>query len=114
MSKARSGGGIRSNKVARVGVRAGSRTTNVVSPSAVADLGGSLAYKRLPLVKAQAPAVPMGNDLARNVGTGGPGAGRVTHHCGTQGTHGNTTGTNSGGRPARDILGEFGPEKSRG
>jgi hypothetical protein len=111
MSKARSGGGITSRVNRKVAQNVGPARTNIVSVAATDMLGQSLAFKRPDLIKGTAPQVPMGNAVATNIGKGGPGTGRVTHHCGSQGTHGPTTGTT---RPARDILSEYGPEKSRG
>ena len=54
--------------------------------------------------------VRFGNELALNVRGGGPGKGRETMPCGSQGTHG---ATNPGNAPAknRDILSEYGPNK---
>jgi hypothetical protein len=86
--KAKSGGGITSNKLRQVGIKAGPRRTNVISPSAVADVGAAISYKRLPLIKSTAPQVPLGNDLATNVGRGAPGAGRTIYPCGYQDQHG--------------------------
>jgi hypothetical protein len=115
MSRAKSGGGIRSRVVKRVGQNLGPRSSNKVSPSAVDMLGQSTSFKRPPLIKGTMPQVPLGNDLSTNVGKGAPGAGRVTMHCGSQGTHGPVTaGTPKGGNAGKDILSEFGPEKSRG
>jgi hypothetical protein len=82
--KARSGGGLTSNKLVRPKIKAGPPRTNVISPSAVADIGASIGYKRLPLIKGTAPQVPMGNDLATNVGRGAPGAGRTIYPSGYQ------------------------------
>jgi len=46
--------------------------------------------------------VPFGNQVALNVGRGGPGTGRDVHACGSQGAHGSVAGTS---RPqGRDIL----------
>jgi hypothetical protein len=87
--KARSGGGISSRVNREVGVRAGKRTLDAVSPSAVADLGAAIGYKRAPLVKSTPKDfVPLGNDLATNVGRGGPGTGRTVYPCGYQDQHG--------------------------
>jgi hypothetical protein len=52
--------------------------------------------------------VKFGNEVSLNVGAGGPGKGRETMPCGSQGTHG---ATNPGSPP---ILSEFGGESSRG
>jgi hypothetical protein len=52
--------------------------------------------------------VKYGNELATNVGRGGPGKGREVMACGSQGQHGQVAGTP---RPqGRDILSQFGPD----
>jgi hypothetical protein len=111
MARAKSGGGITSNKLVRVGVKAGPWRTNVVEPHAPDFLGQSTAFKKPPLYSGTAPQVALGNDLVTNVGAGGPGKGRTVMRSGSQGTHGPTTGSVEQGR---DILSEYGPEKSRG
>jgi hypothetical protein len=110
-AKARSGGGITSNKLRQVPVRAGKRTLDAVSPSGVADLGASIGYKRVPLVKSTPKDfVPLGNSLTNNVGEGGPGTGRTIYPSGYQCQHG-TPAKGEGGiqgaadRGARAILG---------
>jgi hypothetical protein len=57
-------------------------------------------------------SVPLGNEIAGNVGAGGPGKGRTVYGCGSQDMHGSA---NPGNAPAtgRDILSGFGPERSR-
>jgi hypothetical protein len=58
-------------------------------------------------------SVPLGNELAKNVGKGGPGAGRTLYgQCGTQGTHGpvNPGATRPGA--GADILSDFGRDSS--
>jgi hypothetical protein len=112
MSKARNGGGIQSNKLVNVGVKAGPPRTNIVSPASASQLGRSVAFKRDPLPIGTASQVPLGNQLATNVGKGGPGAGRDVHRSGSQGQHGPAVSGHSPER--RDILSEFGPEKSKG
>ena len=74
--KAKSGGGITSNKLVRVGVRAGPPSTNVVSPRGVSQLGyatGSRMNKTgsyttenaaLPVIQGTKPQVELGNKLA--------------------------------------------------
>jgi hypothetical protein len=88
-NRARSGGGITSNKHVKVGVRAGSRTTNEVGEGAVARIGGQhvLMKPHPPLQQPRQAPVPLGNDLATNVGKGGPGVGREVFDCGSQGKH---------------------------
>jgi hypothetical protein len=106
--------GISSKNVVRPGVRTGSGSFNA-RPAGAAQIGlmvgdhatsgGSSGYTG---EKLHGPAernmqpVPFGNELALNVGKGGPGAGRTVYHCGSQDVHGATTGSP---RPAgRGIL----------
>jgi hypothetical protein len=111
-SKAKSGGGIDSNKRREVGYKGGKRTLDAVSPSAVSDLGMAVGYKRAPLVKSTPrDFVPLGNSLTNNVGAGGPGTGRTVYPAGYQ----CQTGPAAKGEPgmqgkadrgSRAILGE--------
>jgi hypothetical protein len=88
-AKPRSGGGLTSNKLVHPKMRGGKRTLDAISPSAVSDLGMAIGYKRAPLVKSTPKDfVPLGNDLATNVGRGGPGTGRTVYPCGYQDQHG--------------------------
>ena len=77
---ARSGGGSQSRQVVRPTVKGGPPRTNVVSPTSTDQLGRKVAYEKdkLPLRSTPAPA-PLGNQVALNVGAGGPGTGRVLY-----------------------------------
>jgi hypothetical protein len=93
------GGGINTKQHVRVGVRAGPASTRVASPAAAANLGnkkgnhisgggGQTTHPPAqPLYTGSRPQDPMGNDVARTVGRGGPGAGRVVSPTGSQGFH---------------------------
>jgi hypothetical protein len=87
-TRAKSGGGITSNKFVQVGVKGGSPRANVISPGG-ADQQGQAMGKRSavqPLMAGTAAApVPLGNAVATNVGAGGPGKGRTIHESGSQG-----------------------------
>ena len=48
--------------------------------------------------------VKFGNEVALNVGKGGPGTGRTTMHCGSQGTHGSVNPGNPPPNTRRDAL----------
>ena len=87
MSKARSGGGVTSNKNVNVSVKAGSKTTEAISVPAASRIGTQVITTNggVKLVAANVPQTPMGNDLALNVGKGGPGAGRTVLPSGSQG-----------------------------
>jgi hypothetical protein len=114
MSKAKSGGGYSSNKRREVGVRTGPPRTNKISVQAVSELGPQPAFKGPPLIKGTAPQVRSGNDLAESCPQG-PGGGRKIYERGTEGMHGKPSwGEAKGGNTGKDILSEFGKERSRG
>ena len=108
-SKPRSGGGIRSNKLVRPGMRVAPRTTNVVDPHATDFLGQATSFKKPPFVQRTAPDfAPMGNTMTNNCGPNGEG--RTLYARGVQGTHGGTAKGETGiqgaaDRGARSILG---------
>ena len=124
MAKGRSnaGGGIRSRVVTQRPVRVGKGATRV-NERGVTQIGQSLGdhitERRQtvdPVERVRAGAmggmgnVPLGNTVAKNVGKGGPGAGRTLYgQCGSQGQHGPSA---PGSAPAKntDILRQFGPD----
>ena len=113
MNKIKSGGGLTSNKLVRPEVRTGSPYKGT-SPAAASQLGQSTSFRKENVGVGPAyTGSKLGNEMALNVGAGGPGTGRTTMHCGSQGRHGPV---NPGSpRPAgKDILSEFSPEKSKG
>jgi hypothetical protein len=122
MAKAVSGGGLNSRVVKRVGVKTGAPSSNKISPRGVSQYGyasGSMLRgehnyttqnSALPVNVGTMKQVPLGNQLVKNVGAGGPGTGRTTLVRGTQMMHGAPV---QGSAPApRDILSEFGPESN--
>jgi hypothetical protein len=112
MSKARSGGGITMNKNTRTSVRSGPASTNKINPKGAAQIGAALDPKAVERVKAgTAPAVPLGNQLATNVGKGGPGTGRTVMRAGSQGMHGAPA---TGNPPPTGELFPGWPAKGRG
>jgi hypothetical protein len=102
--------GISSNKLVRPGQRLGANATGVRPgyPDNLGNMRGShvmggqdLPAKLTPMQTMKPPiSVPLGNELATNVGKGGPGTGRVVRATGTQGMHG---GANPGER--KPIVG---------
>jgi hypothetical protein len=117
------GGGIGSRSVNPQGMRVGTPARGI-NPGAVAQLGATqgnhatdhskiLPYNGESYLVGKTPAggaVPLGNQIATNVGKGGPGAGREVMRCGSQ------TGVSPVRSPVatgRDILNEFGPNSKR-
>jgi hypothetical protein len=101
-------GGIGSRVVRREGTRDGQKAFGV-NPAAVAQLGGvygnhateagsNLNYRGEKWLTKPPISVPLGNELAKNVGKGGPGTGREVFHCGSQGQSSPTRSPNASGR----------------
>jgi hypothetical protein len=120
MPKKISGGGIQSSKLVRVGVNAGPSNSRIIDPRGVSQLGyspGSTIRKgggytaensALPMLQGTMKQVPLGNQLATNVGKGSPGAGRQVYKSGYQSLHGQPV---QGSTPQpKDILSAFGPD----
>jgi hypothetical protein len=122
-----SGGGIGMNKNVEKSVRtgAGAKAAHLGGVSQLGNKVGShvtnkseTGYRGDPLFAGPGynPS-KYGNEVALNVGKGGPGKGgpgkgREVMPCGGQGTHGSV----NPGKPSanRDILSQFGPESTRG
>jgi len=95
----RPGGGIASKQLVSIPVRTGSGSHGT-SPGGVAQLGqkqgdhitreGSTGYRGDPFHSGRSfNPTKFGNELATNVGKGGPGTGRTLHgQSGSQGCHG--------------------------
>jgi hypothetical protein len=115
---ARSGGGVTSNKLVQVPVRYGSPTANKIDPGSASRIGHSVGNHTMsgdtrrppePLVTGTMKQVPLGNQVAGNVGKGGPGAGRIVHRSGSQAQHGPVAGSVQ--PQGRDILSDYSPKK---
>lgn len=104
MKQSGSGGGA---KFQDVGIKAGPPSTNKMSPAAADMLGQQTAFKKPALQQNTMRQVPLGNDLATNVGKGGPGAGRTVYRSGSQAQTPPAREMPAG----RDTLSEFGPER---
>jgi hypothetical protein len=113
------GGGIGSKNIVEKPVRTGQKPTGV-NPANIAQIGAALGNHvtdggnargyRGEAFRTKTPiSVPLGNQLSNNVGKGGPGAGRVVHHCGSQTGMSPVRSPNATGR---DTLAEFGPDTS--
>jgi hypothetical protein len=88
-TKAKSGGGITMNKNVSVPVRTG-QPAKGTSPGAADQFGaaqGSQRAVRMPEGRAYNSGVPLGNEVATNVGGGGVGTGRTTRAAGSQGKY---------------------------
>jgi len=130
MAKKDSGGGLTSNKLVRPEVRTGTGAKGV-KPGYTSQLGsmkGTHVTDRAEtpasgaLITKDAIRPPaggnqrLGNELATNVGKGGPGAGRTLY--GQSGTN-CQYGAADPGNPAKpsigpkDILSDFGPERGK-
>jgi hypothetical protein len=112
-SKAKSGGGYSSNKRREVPVRTGPPRTDVVSVEAVSELGARTAFPKPDLIKGTAPQVRSGNDVAAST-VCGPGGSRTIYKTGFQSLRGPVSQGEGNIGAGKDILSEFGPEKSRG
>jgi hypothetical protein len=121
MAQARSGGGINSSVVKQVDIKSGSPNLTAYSPRGVSQLGvsqGSMLSKTgaftsrpsaAPLSEGQKrDFVPLGNQLATNVGQGSPGAGRQVYRAGSQSSTPAASMPQGGG--GKDILSQFGPD----
>jgi hypothetical protein len=116
------GGGIKSRVVNPQGVRTGAPARGI-SPGGVSQFGSSvgnhatdhranLPYKGERYLEGKVPAggnVPLGNQVATNVGKGGPGTGRTVMRSGSQ--QGMPVTPRAIG-PTRDTLAEFGPDSA--
>lgn len=99
MAKSNAGGGINSRQVVRPGVHDGKPASGVRPgyPDLLGNMRGThvtdgktdLPAKLTPMQTVKPPiSVPLGNEVATNVGAGGPGKGRVVMRSGSQATHG--------------------------
>jgi hypothetical protein len=121
MAKSKPGGGINSRVNVQPRVRTGSGAKGV-SPGWVGQQGqaqgdhitnraASTNYRGEPRLSGQNfQPVKFGNEVALNVGRGGPGSGRKLYgQGGTQGQHGTTSPGNPPSK-STDILRQFGPD----
>jgi hypothetical protein len=117
--RAKSGGGINSNKRVEVGVRRGTASADKVSPGGVSQLGSATGDRlRAPgahtgqptsvpvFVGTKPQAAILGNQKASDVGKGGPGSGRTVYRTGYQSLRGPVAGSPK--PQGRDFLGGLG------
>jgi hypothetical protein len=118
MATLKQGGGSKSRVVREVGVRTGAGA-RVMSPRGVSQIGSSMGNHTTgdtgktsrpvePVRGAALPAglsVPLGNEVAKNVGAGKPGAGRTLY--GQSGTNKQYGAANPGGGRIADTRGEW-------
>jgi hypothetical protein len=89
MAKARSGGGLTSNKLVNVGVRTGAQSKGS-SPASASQLGQSTAFTKEQVNAGRGyDGAKLGNEVALN-SKSAPGQGRQIHACGSQGQWGPT------------------------
>jgi hypothetical protein len=123
MSGSRPGGGINSKVINPQGQRLGTPARGV-SPGAVSQLGEAVGnhisdgsggratgYRGDKWFDGKTPiSVPLGNQIAGNVGKAGPGSGRQVAKSGSQGMHGSPA---AGNPPPRGELFPGWPAKGR-
>jgi hypothetical protein len=99
MTKSKAGGGFNSKQHKDVGVRTGQKATGVLPayPGTLGEMRGNHASEKgrtrsdnsIEMYNNKTPpSVPLGNQVAANVGAGGPGTGREVMRIGSQGQHG--------------------------
>jgi hypothetical protein len=123
MARSKAGGGIKSKQHVSVGVRTGAPAKGR-RHEAVSQIGSAIGNKATDSGKIHKGAVeriegaprpysaPLGNEVAKNVGKGGCGTGRVLYgQSGSQQQYGTAA---SGNPPAKntDILNQFGPDSA--
>ena len=84
--KAKSGGGITSNKFVQSKAPKIEPRSKAISPETVAQLGASTAFQKKPLEMGPGLGGPVGP--TNNLVNGPKGQGRNVHQCGTQSQHG--------------------------
>ena len=102
--------GTRDGQKASVSPRGVSQIGSAIGNKVTAEVGGKIGYRGPAWLEKPPISVPLGNELAKNVGKGGPGAGREVFRCGSQGQSGPTRSPNAQGT---DILRQFGPDNKR-
>ena len=129
LSRGGPGGGPGSKALGVTTYFTGAQPSTKVSPRGVSQFGsamgnhvsgidgggktvrGAVEPTRVGTMPAGGPGgVKLGNEVALNVGGGGPGTGRTVQHCGTQATHGPVNPGKP--TPAREILRDFGPDSA--
>jgi hypothetical protein len=120
MAKGSGGGGYHSRPHVEKPIKTGtgSRSARPAGVNMLGNMQGSHVtrgeesnYRGEPLHNDRSfQPTPFGNQVALNVGKGGPGTGRTIYKTGSQAL----TGSGGPQKPSgRDILGSFGPESSR-
>jgi hypothetical protein len=116
MAKARSGGGITSNKLVTTKAPKTEPRSRAISPAAVSRIGAKQGNHATGkgTVRVVSPPLDAGRGYSAPVGpasnlAAGPGAGRAVYRTGSQ----SPTPAARPMAPGRDILSEFGPESKR-
>src|SRR6516164_2768482 len=119
MARAKSGGGLTSNKLKRVPVKYGPSSTNKIVPTGASQLGQMKGDHSTERARASAnPLVRLRDGTAVQVDSGNrrafetprkPGGGRSIYPAGFQDQHGDVVKGNPAG-PGPDILSQFGRE----
>src|SRR6516164_899744 len=120
MARGSGGGGYHTRQHVEKSVKTG-KGSYATTPGYVGQLGNKqgnhptrgepTSYRGEPMHSGPSfQPVPFGNQVALNVGKGGPGTGRDVHASGSQGVHGGTNPGNPRAVPGRDLLSDFGPD----
>jgi hypothetical protein len=114
--------GISSNKLVRPGVATGApregitsgyagQIGNALGNHAMGQGGRTLKGGAAPMNTAAPYQSALGNEVAGNVGKGGPGKGRTVYASGSQARHGAATSAVSKPTLPKDVHGFVGPER---
>jgi hypothetical protein len=116
--KVKSGGGLTSNKLVQSKGYKQEPVANKANVASVAQQGLATQFRKEPLIQQGKGYNPSGVPATGipgkyNAAAQGPGSGRTTYKSGSQSTYGRPVSDPAAGR-ARDILSEFGRERSKG
>jgi hypothetical protein len=115
--KIKSGGGLTSNKLVQSKGYKVEPVANKASPAGAGQLGTAVQFRKEPLIQQGKGFNPGGVPATGvpgkfNAATSGPGSGRTVYPSGAQSQYGKPV-SDPAPRP-RDILSEYGPERSKG
>jgi hypothetical protein len=120
MARGSGGGGYHTRQHVEKSVKTG-KGSYATTPGYVGQLGNKqgnhptrgepTSYRGEPMHSGPSfQPVPFGNQVALNVGKGGPGTGRTVYKTGSQGMTGNVAAGNPPRVPDRHIIESYGPD----